>query len=995
MTDLLLMVEDGMSDWEICQSDYVTNLADADKNAVIKSSGARQLTPLSFAASANYNRLVTALLEVGCDPNVGNPSALHYAASVGNIAIVRLLIKHGADVNIMDAYNQTPLFFARNADTVHYLVEHGAKMNLKNTADQTVLHTLAFNGCVDSLSYLLRLLPKDTLDTADKAGRTCLHHAEYHYVQMGEPSCVALLLSKGTNHLAKTNKGIMLQPNTLAAAITHAKLVQGAVSGDINIEDIEQNMAENAVAAKLQAAARGRMARKKVDAKKQEMRAEEEAAATKVQNLYRAREARRNVGAKRRAKKDEETEKELKAMLGESVTLKEVEKAAGKVQASFRGKKARERVEDLKAENRYTKATQSFASNYCPPAEKPETIALTVTRESSEDPLGIVYLNGEKHFQHQFPSIPKDYAPKVLLVTKVGLGAVLNHNRDLQSTDAKSMLRMYDRILSVNGKRTPTEMIEEFRSSALKFDIQAERYPNSIRVKLDRSGEGGLTQLGLSFDRKYSKTHLRVLHVKGGKGGEAEAAAGGDGDQQEMQRENTREQFERAGYVPSTVVMAWNLKCAQEGKYWQCIHRSMLISEVNGYEEDASSLADVMRDTQMHQRLNLTLHRGTAQARRDLQELLFSPAKELHLRRSKMRKALEEADAEKEREARKRQRDMMLNPKIQKAKDSLYTQNMSLMVAQNPRTEQETLSALAIVSPKQKRMRALELENAIPIDGFMKIEKFWDKSIVLSIALTKPTPDRKYGISFFDGAEAFEEANKALPVNAPQHLVVKAVVWGGLLHDYNEMNMDDADKKVSVGDRILSVNGVRDDLEGMKEQLRASDSITIEVQKFARYFSFFTKKVNGDIGLGLQLEATTIGNKNEIKIGKVYGSTQVVNKRLVELLGRYDLVLEPFMRLCGVNGRTECDTNVLRQEIVDAKEGSWIKLHIRRAQVLKLAVMKVRKQVMAMMFMQKLGGGAAAMLPAFSDEEEEDDDGEEEEDDEEDDPGEEDEEEDD
>ena len=41
---------------------------------------------------------------------------------------------------------------------------------------------------------------------------------------------------------------------------------------DIDLAVMEQNIAENTVAAKLQAAARGKMARKNVDAKKAQMR---------------------------------------------------------------------------------------------------------------------------------------------------------------------------------------------------------------------------------------------------------------------------------------------------------------------------------------------------------------------------------------------------------------------------------------------------------------------------------------------------------------------------------------------------------------------------------------------------------------------------------------------------------------------------------------------------------------------------------------------------
>ncbi|CAD7946351.1 unnamed protein product [Amoebophrya sp. A120] len=958
---LLKLVEEGRSDYEICQGDYVKNLKPGDRNVVIKTSGARQLTALSFAASLNLNKLLSQLLDAGCDPNIGNPSALHYAASSGNINTVRQLIKHGADVNIRDAYDQTPLFFARNAETVHYLLDHAANTDLRNTADQTPLHTLAFNGCSESLTYLMKVLPKEMLDWPDRAGRTCLHHAEYHFIQVGDPHCVALLLTNGANHLCKTNKGIVIQTETMNAAITHAKHLSGAVMSDVNIEEMEQNIAENAVAAKLQAAARGKMARKKVDEKKQQMKQEEEAAATRVQNLYRGKMARKQVGAKRHQKARKEQEKELQEVLGAEVTIDEAEKAAQKMQAGFRGRKARDRVDDLKVENRYSKPFVMSTTSFRPPDDRPQKFTVTIKKESTDDTLGLVFLNGESHFQHNFPSVPAEYAPKCLVVTRIGLGAVVEHNRTMAeaSNDLNHQIRVYDRILAVNKEQDVAKMIAAMHNSqTLEFELSIERYPTTFRVSLDRSAG---KKIGLSFDRKYSKTHLRVLHVKGGSGGEAEA--GGDGGEAggEPVEKESRETYAKNNYEPTTVVMAHNVNAAKAGKHWQCLQRNQIISEVNGETNDATSLGEVMRDAKTHPVLHMTVHRGSTQARRDLAEMLFSPAHDLYLRPSKLRNFTGVTRRKPKTQAEK------------KAADKLYTQNMSRQVTQNKETGENYVSALSVVSPKQKKAREQMLEKAVAVEAFMKMQQYWEKAVILSINLKKTETVTKFGISFFDGGQAFTEANRGLAVDAPAHLVVKSVVWGGLLHNYNEAQTD-ANKKVIVGDRIVAVNGVKDDVEAMKEELRTGDDIMVQVQKFSRYFSFYTKKVSGDIGLGLQMQEHS-GLRSELKIGKVYGVTQVINKRLVQQMGRYDLVLEPYMRLIGVNGRVDCDATELRQEIADAKEGSWLKLQVRRAAVLKLAVMKVRKQVMAMMFLRKMsfGGPPRIVFPNESDSEEEED----------------------
>lgn len=51
------------------------------------------------------------------------------------------------------------------------------------------------------------------------------------------------------------------------------------------------------------------------------------------------------------------------------------------------------------------------------------------------------------------------------------------------------------------------------------------------------------------------------------------------------------------------------------------------------------------------------------------------------------------------------------------------------------------------------------------------------------------------------------------------------------------------------------------------------------------------------------------------------------------------------MRIVGVNSKSNVDATILDEEIARAKEGTWIKLIVRRAAVLKLAKMKLMKQV--------------------------------------------------
>ena len=70
-----------------------------------------------------------------------------------------------------------------------------------------------------------------------------------------------------------------------------------------------------------------------------------------------------------------------------------------------------------------------------------------------------------------------------------------------------------------------------------------------------------------------------------------------------------------------------------------------------------------------------------------------------------------------------------------------------------------------------------------------------------------------------------------------------------------------------------------------------------------------------------------------------------VNQRLVNDFNRYDLVLEPDMRIVGVNNWSDCDAQILEDEIKYAEDGTWIRLIVKRQQLQNFASEKLRNIV--------------------------------------------------
>jgi ankyrin repeat protein len=114
---------------------------------------------LVTAALHGNNRLVTALIKLGADPNTqsGEQTPLTMAIPDGHLDTVKLLIEHGANVNQKGADATAPLLFAApsHPDIVRLLLQHGANVNVKDEEGDTALIIAACNANAEMTKILL------------------------------------------------------------------------------------------------------------------------------------------------------------------------------------------------------------------------------------------------------------------------------------------------------------------------------------------------------------------------------------------------------------------------------------------------------------------------------------------------------------------------------------------------------------------------------------------------------------------------------------------------------------------------------------------------------------------------------------------------------------------------------------------------------------------------------------------------------------------------
>ena len=108
--------------------------AGADVNTPYFTARTGQTTPLVECAKRGTSRIVSRLLELGADVNVGSGGRfpLHEALEYKRLKCAKLLVKAGADVNQQNDYSETPMYRAARAlqnESVNLLLEHGADVN--------------------------------------------------------------------------------------------------------------------------------------------------------------------------------------------------------------------------------------------------------------------------------------------------------------------------------------------------------------------------------------------------------------------------------------------------------------------------------------------------------------------------------------------------------------------------------------------------------------------------------------------------------------------------------------------------------------------------------------------------------------------------------------------------------------------------------------------------------------------------------------------------
>lgn len=169
-------------------------------------------TPLYIAASNAEWRAVTALLDLGADPDIGvKPgndvdywTPLCSVASWGQIKTVQALLEHRADANIRGPSNQdTPLWFATvvsaSVSCCRALLEHKADPNhelLSPPLMAEIVNSERSSAQVIAVSELLVThSPPIDVEKADSDGRTALMHAS----KSRDPALVKWLLMHGAD----------------------------------------------------------------------------------------------------------------------------------------------------------------------------------------------------------------------------------------------------------------------------------------------------------------------------------------------------------------------------------------------------------------------------------------------------------------------------------------------------------------------------------------------------------------------------------------------------------------------------------------------------------------------------------------------------------------------------------------------------------------------------------------------------------------------------
>jgi ankyrin repeat protein len=159
-------------------------------------------TVSTLAAESGHENVMRALLDNRVDPNecVLGETLLHCAAKEGHVGMVRLLLDRDADIDSETTSNGTALHVAINfqlVDVIEFLLRSGADPNITDSRDRTALHQEleCSDGDTQPVRIVKLLLEKGAnVEAKNRDGHTALHACALQTSNVESGSVATLLL---------------------------------------------------------------------------------------------------------------------------------------------------------------------------------------------------------------------------------------------------------------------------------------------------------------------------------------------------------------------------------------------------------------------------------------------------------------------------------------------------------------------------------------------------------------------------------------------------------------------------------------------------------------------------------------------------------------------------------------------------------------------------------------------------------------------------------
>ncbi|KAM0704420.1 hypothetical protein Q7P35_008654 [Cladosporium inversicolor] len=205
-------------------------------------------TPLHYAASQGFDKIVVLLIHYGADPGISDnykqtvptvtaeaghenvmrtlldnrldpnecvlgETLLHCAAKEGHVGMVRLLLDRGAHIDNKTTSNGTALHVAiihQRVEVVEFLLRSGADPNVTDSEGRTALHlVLGRSGDLSQLKCLVKLLLEKgaSVEAEDNRGHTALHACALCTINGDSGAVATLLLQHEADADVKLNSG--------------------------------------------------------------------------------------------------------------------------------------------------------------------------------------------------------------------------------------------------------------------------------------------------------------------------------------------------------------------------------------------------------------------------------------------------------------------------------------------------------------------------------------------------------------------------------------------------------------------------------------------------------------------------------------------------------------------------------------------------------------------------------------------------------------------